>query len=68
MGDKKWRGENEIKAQLRELTAATRSLRRDLDELMRAPAARTDRRYLHRQVSPAATAKLNDRPPRTKKR
>lgn len=65
MTAKKWQGENEIKAQLRDLTEATRRLRHDLNELMRAPA-KSDTRYLRPQPPPAK-GEVDDRPQRTKK-
>lgn len=50
---KKWQSEDEIKAELRDLTDATRKVRRDLDDMVRGAETETDRRYLHRQGSPA---------------
>ena len=50
---KKWQSEDEIKAELRDLTDATSKVRRDLDDMVRGAETETDRRYLHRQGSPA---------------
>lgn len=61
MRDKKWQSEEEIKAQLRDLTDKTRNLRRDLDAVMRASS---ERRYLHR---PTSDGKVNERPRRKKR-
>jgi len=46
---KEWQSEDEIKAQLRELTAATRKLRHDLIDLVRGSEPKPDRRYLHKR-------------------
>ncbi|HEY2432028.1 MAG TPA: hypothetical protein VGI12_05070 [Vicinamibacterales bacterium] len=45
---KEWQSEDEIKAELRELTEATRKLRHDLDSMVRHPARRAERRDLHK--------------------
>jgi hypothetical protein len=50
---KDWHSEDEIKAQLRELTERTRKLRHDLDGMVR-PAAEPNpaRAFIHRQGWP----------------
>lgn len=49
---KNWEGENEIKAQLRELTERTRQLRHDLDALVRPAAPNPTRAFIHPQEWP----------------
>ena len=62
---KKWQSEDEINAELRDLTDATRKLHRDLDDMVRGAETKKDRRYLHRQGSPAI---VEDRRKRKKAR
>ena len=62
---KHWQSEDEIKTELRQLTDATRKLRRDLEEMLRGSDVKPERRYLHRQAFPPAV--VNDRPKRRKK-
>jgi len=67
---KDWEGEEEIKAQLRELTDRTRKLREDLTALVRPSAAKPARAFIHRQawpVNPPATAPERTRRPRKKR-
>jgi hypothetical protein len=67
---KDWAGEEEIKAQLRELTKRTRELRHDLDALVRPPSASPARAYVHKQAWPKTPRDraADQRPrPRTKK-
>lgn len=51
---KDWEGEEEIKAQLRELTKKTRKLRQDLDALVRPSEPTPSRAFIHRQSWPKA--------------
>lgn len=44
---KKWQSEDEIKAQLRELTADTRKLRTELNDLVRNKQTRGERPFPH---------------------
>jgi hypothetical protein len=53
---KDWEGEEEIKAQLRELTNRTRKLREDLTAMVRPSAAKPARAFIHRQAWPTANA------------
>jgi hypothetical protein len=69
---KDWEGEEEIKAQLRELTDRTRKLREDLTALVRPATAKPTRAFIHRQAWPAtppvvATARERKRPARKKR-
>jgi hypothetical protein len=69
---KEWQSEDEIKAQLRELTAATRKLRRDIADMMRGSEPKPDRRYLHKhwQTTPQSPQAADEPPkaPKGKKR
>jgi hypothetical protein len=57
-----WQSEDEIKSQLRALTAQTRKLRRDLDDMIRGAETKPERRYLHKQSWPKSRpAAVNDR-------
>jgi hypothetical protein len=51
---KDWHSEEEIKAQLRELTERTRKLRHDLDEMVRPGEPNPARAFIHRQMWPKA--------------
>ena len=62
-----WRSEDEIKAQLRELTDATRKLRGELEAMMRSTGPKPERQHLHRQTWPTTAPAVNDRPRRRKK-
>ena len=53
---KDWHSEDEIKAQLRELTEKTRRLRHDLDEMVRPAEPNPARAFIHRQVWPKSQA------------
>jgi hypothetical protein len=59
---KDWEGEEQIKAQLRELTDRTRKLRQDLDELVRPPDPSPTRAFIHRHSWPKLPAAQPDRP------
>jgi hypothetical protein len=66
---KDWHSEDEIKAQLRELTERTRKLRHDLDEMVRPAEPNPTRAFIHRQVwpknpaaAPAAAAERKRKP------
>ena len=62
---KDWAGEDDIKAQLRELTRRTRELRRDLDAMVRPPAGNPARAFIHRQSWPKSPPDVAaDTPPR----
>ena len=53
---KDWHSEEDIKAQLRELTERTRKLRHDLDEMVRPSEPNPARAFIHRQVWPKSQA------------
>jgi Asp-tRNA(Asn)/Glu-tRNA(Gln) amidotransferase A subunit family amidase len=63
-----WQSEDEIKAQLRELTEETRKVREDLDALVRPPTTSPTRAFIHKQAGPKAAkpAVVNDRRQRKK--
>lgn len=65
---KDWAGEEDIKAQLRELTKRTRELRHDLDALVRPPAASPARAFIHRQAWPKAAPDQAAEQPRRRKK
>jgi hypothetical protein len=64
---KGWQPEDEIKADLRELTAKTRKLRRELTDMLRGSETKPERRYLHKQALPGVVAD-SDRKKRKKRR
>ena len=51
---KDWESEEQIKADLRELTNKTRKLREDLDALVRPASPNPARAFIHRQAWPKA--------------
>jgi hypothetical protein len=65
---KEWQSEDEIKAQLRELTAATRKLRYDLNDLVRGAEPKAERRYLHKHWQSSPQPIEADEAPRPKGR
>jgi hypothetical protein len=66
---KDWEGEEEIKAQLRELTSRTRKLREDLNALVRPPVPSPTRAFIHRQSWPKDTpAVAAERPRKSRKK
>jgi len=61
---KEWNSEEQIKAQLRQLTEETRKLRRDLDEMVKPAPQSPSRAFIHKQSWPKpapAPAVVNDR-------
>jgi hypothetical protein len=53
-GVKDWESEEQIKAQLRDLTERTRRLRQELDALVRPAASSPTRGFIQRQSWPKA--------------
>lgn len=69
---KDWESEEQIKADLRELTSKTRKLREDLDALVKPSSPSPARAFIHRQSWPKAqlpevASEQPKRPPRKKR-
>jgi hypothetical protein len=60
---KEWKSEDEIKAQLRELTAETRKVRQELNALIEPTPTSPSRAFIHKQAWPknAPPAVVNER-------
>ena len=61
MGDD-WKNEDDIKAELRQLTSQLRTLRHELRNMVAPPKQNPSRAFLHRQSWPSAPASAADKP------
>jgi len=63
-----WKNEDDIKAELRELTGELRQLREELRDMVSPPKPSPSRAFLHRQSWPAAPPERGrERPPAKRK-